>query len=61
MVPLADCVAAVLPAPLELLEELLEAPLEELLEEPPAAVTWMEKGGSAAVVAPAVALMTMLG
>jgi hypothetical protein len=45
MVPLADCVAAELPAPLELLEELLVvvAPLEELLEELvevlPAAVT----------------------
>ena len=52
-------------APLELpkVEEsetapLLEEPLAGLL---PAAVTWMEKGGSALVLMPSLALMRMLG
>jgi hypothetical protein len=42
------------PAPLELLEE----PLVGLL---PAAVTWMEKAGSALVLVPSLAAMTILG
>jgi len=54
--------------PPELLKELpdLAEALPELLEEPPAAlllaaVTWIEKAGSAVVVVPSLAVMTMLG
>ena len=50
---------------LEELPDLAEA-LPELLEEPPAAlllaaVTWIEKAGSAVMVVPSLAVMTMLG
>ena len=54
-----------LPDLAEALPELLEEP-PELLEEPPAAlllaaVTWIEKAGSAVMVVPSLAVMTMLG
>jgi hypothetical protein len=54
-----------LPDLAEALPELLEEP-PELLEEPPAAlllaaVTWIEKAGSAVAVVPSLAVMTMLG
>ncbi len=57
--------AEALPELLEELPDLAEA-LPELLEEPPAAlllaaVTWIEKAGSAVVVVPSLAVMTMLG
>ncbi|MGC2462750.1 MAG: hypothetical protein WA446_17540 [Steroidobacteraceae bacterium] len=51
---------------LEELPDLAEALPELLLEEPPAAlllaaVTWIEKAGSAVMVVPSLAVMTMLG